>query len=222
MNNDSTKWIDISLPVYNGMLRWPGDPPIKISRVMDLESGDAYTLSRISFGSHTGTHVDAPLHYIKGGMSVDNLNLSIINGKARVIEIKNESLIDKAELMEHDIQSGQRILFKTRNSGILSSSGKFNKDFVFLSEEAAKYLVRRRVGMVGIDYLSIESLKNSTGDIHRILLEAGIWVVEGLNLSEVLPGEYELLCLPLRILYGDAAPARAVLRFREENTGTKE
>lgn len=213
-NNDDnvTKWIDISLPIRNGMVHWPGDPPVQIERVMDLELGDSHVLSKLSLGSHTGTHIDAPLHFIKGGMSVSEMPLNVTNGRARVIGISDKERINIWEITGQNIRKGQRVLFKTRNSTLLWNSDKFDENFVFMSEEAARFLVDCRVDLVGVDYLSVGGFKKNGAEIHRILLEAGIWIIEGLNLSGVIPGEYELICLPLKITGGDAAPARAALK----------
>jgi arylformamidase len=205
-------WIDISIPLYDKMLAWPDDPQFRISRVMDLELGDSYTLSSLQLSSHTGTHVDAPLHYIERGMSIDLVPLDILIGKSRVIGVNSEDKICKNDISDKIIRKGQRILFKTRNSNLLRNSEKFNENFVYLSKEAARFLVDCHVSLVGIDYLSVEEFKKTEDEIHHILLEAGIWIVEGLDLSEVVPGEYELNCLPLKLIGADGAPARAVLK----------
>jgi arylformamidase len=207
-----TNWIDISMPLYDKMLAWPDDPQFRISRMMDLELGDSCTLSSLQLNSHTGTHVDAPLHYIEKGTSIDLVPLDVLIGKSRVIGVNSEDKIYKDDISDKIIRKGQRILFKTRNSNLLRNSEKFNENFVYLSKEAARYLVDCQVSLVGIDYLSVEEFNKAEDEIHHILLEAGIWIIEGLDLSEVVPGEYELNCLPLKLIGADGAPARAVLK----------
>ncbi len=210
---DGARWIDISVPLRDGMVHWPGDAPVRIERVLDLERGDGHTISHLSMGSHTGTHVDAPRHFIKGGTSIENMPLEITNGRARVLEIHHDRSIDLDELAPHGISPGERILFKTRNSSSVWKSDRFTEDFVCLSEEAARFLAGCRVRLVGIDYLSIGGFEQGGSEIHRILLSAGVWILEGLDLSVVVPGEYELVCLPLKLADGDGAPARAALRI---------
>ena len=205
-------WIDISVPLKDGMAHWPGDPPISISRVKDMAQGDAVNLSMISMGVHSGTHVDAPLHFINGGKGVDEIPLTTIVGRARVIEIRDAESIKPDELYEHRIRRGERILFKTRNSSRVWQRNEFVEDFVFLSVDAAEFLVGCGVRVVGVDYLSVGSYSHGGSDIHRILLGGGIWIIEGLDLSAVAPGRYHLICLPLKIIQGDGAPARAILK----------
>lgn len=208
----STGWIDISMTLRAGMLCWPKDPQVEIKRITDIEKGDSYTLSHISVGSHTGTHIDAPLHVFKGGSGIDKIPLNTLCGPALVIEIKNSESINVDELASYRIDAGDRILFKTGNSSSLINSDQFNTGYVYLSNESARFLAERKVSLVGIDYLSISGYKVSGIDVHHTLLGAGIWLLEGLDLSAVHPGKYELICLPLKIYNGDGAPARAILR----------
>lgn len=211
-DKSKTPWIDISVPLKNGMAHWPGDPTVNISRVRDLEKGDTVNLSTISMGAHSGTHVDAPLHFINGGEGVDEIPLETLVGRARVIEIRDTESIKPDELKEHHIRPGERILFKTFNSSHAWQSDKFVEDFVFISDSAARFLVERKVRAVGIDYLSVGSYKHGGSEVHKILLAGGVWIIEGLDLSPVVPGNYELICLPLKLVQGDGAPARAILR----------
>ncbi len=205
-------WIDISIPVRDAMAHWPNDPPVSIRRIHDIEKGATANLSMISMGAHSGTHMDAPLHLIKKGESIDNIPLDTVVGKARVIEIRDAESIKPAELLRHRIQRGERILFKTENSAHVWQKDEFSEDFVFISDAAAEFLVERGVRLIGIDYLSVGSFKYGGSYVHKTLLGAGIWLIEGLNLSNVAPGKYDLICLPLRIVAGDGAPARAILR----------
>ena len=204
-------WIDISVPIRDGMVHWPGDPPVRIHRVQDIEQGDSHTLSTMSIGSHTGTHIDAPAHFIKGGNTVDCTPLRIMVGKARVLEIKDKESIKVPELVQFKVRRGERILFKTRNSA-LWKSGKFSGDFVFVSPEAAQFLADRGVKLVGVDYLSVGGSRQGGKFQHEVLLNAGVCIIEGLNLSRVAPGNYSLVCLPLRLENGDGAPARAIIK----------
>jgi arylformamidase len=208
----STDWIDVSVPLRTGMVHWPDNPPVKIERVMDLEHGDAASVSSMSMGVHTGTHMDAPVHFQRGGIGIDQMPLEATLGLARVIEIRDPVSIRRAELEPAKLQPGERVLFRTRNSERCWQTDAFVEDFVFIAREAAAYLAECRVRTVGVDYLSVGGFREDGEATHLALLQAGIWVIEGLNLSQVRAGTYELICLPLRIAGGDGAPARAVLR----------
>ena len=210
--SESSRWLDISVPLKDGMVHWPGDPPIRIENVKDIEHGASSTLSMISMGSHTGTHMDAPLHFIRQGISIDKMPLDTTVGRARVIEVKDTESIKPEELHQYRIRSGERILFKTRNSLRVWQTDTFIEDFVFISDEAARFLVERSVRVVGIDYLSVGSFKHGGSYVHKTLLGGGVWIIEGLDLSHVKPGKYDLICLPLKLDQGDGAPARAILR----------
>jgi arylformamidase len=205
-------WIDISVPVRNGMVHWPGDPPFHIERATDQEKGDVATVSRMELGVHTGTHMDAPLHFIRHARSIDTLPLDATVGPARVIPIRDTKSIRREELIPHAIAAGERILFKTANSDHLWDSDRFDEDFVFISQDGARYLAERGVRTVGVDYLSVGGFHIDGPETHQALLGAGIWIIEGLNLHGVEPGEYELVCLPLRLMGAEGSPARAILR----------
>ena len=205
-------WIDVSVPLRNGMVNWPGDPPFEADRISDIAKGDHATVSRLSMGSHTGTHIDAPAHFVRDGIDVGRLPLEIMVGPARVIQIKDHDAINEDELRTHKITRGDRILFKTRNSAYAWRSAKFVEDFVHLTEPAADYLVRLGVRVVGVDYLSVGGYKGGGAAVHEMLLRHGIWIIEGLDLSLVEEGPYDLVCLPLRIENCDGSPARAILR----------
>ena len=205
-------WIDVSISLRSGMVHWPDNPPVRIERMLDIECGDAANVSKISIGSHTGTHMDAPLHFVREGRGLDEMPLDAAMGRARVIEVGDPESIKPRDLGEHEIRSGERVLFKTRNSARSWPTRAFIEDFVYVSQEAARYLAEREVRTVGIDYLSVGGVRKDGVETHRALLEAGIWVIEGLDLSSVDPGEYELVCLPIKIERSDGAPARAILR----------
>ena len=205
-------WIDISVPLRTGMVSWPDNPSILIERVEDLERGDTANVSKLALGAHTGTHMDAPVHFLPDGKGIDTMPLTAAIGLARVIEIQDSESIKPDELHSHHIQRGERILFKTRNSTRCWQTDDFVKDFVYISREAAQYLATRQVQTVGVDYLSVGGFYKDGVETHHALLSANIWIIEGLNISSVEPGTYELICLPLRITGSDGAPARAILR----------
>lgn len=205
-------WIDVSVPLRSGMVHWPDNPPVRIERMLDIERGDVANVSTISLGSHTGTHMDAPIHFVRGGEGMDRMPLDAAMGLARVIEIQDPTSIKPDELAPHGIGRGERVLFKTRNSSLAWWTQDFIEDFVYVSQEAARYLAERGVRTVGVDYLSVGGFYADGVETHQALLGAGIWVIEGLDLSRVEPGEHELMCLPLKVEGGDGAPARALLR----------
>ncbi len=208
----STKWIDISVPLKDGMVHWPGDPEIKIHNIKDMRKGDRATVAHLSMGSHTGTHMDAPAHFILNTKTIDQMPLDSTVGLARVIEIKDPESIKIEELKKHKIKKGDRILFKTKNSALCWNTNDFVKDFVYISDDAGHWLGEIGVKCVGVDYLSVGSFRKGGHEIHKALLSKNVWIIEGLNLSKVKPGKYDLACLPLRIMNGDGSPARAILR----------
>ena len=205
-------WIDISVPMYSGMVHWPDNPAVRIERIQDLSRGDAANVSRLELGAHTGTHMDAPRHFLADGAGLDELPLDATIGPARVIPIVHPNAIHPEELEGHRLRAEERVLFRTRNSGRCWKTDRFVEDFVYISAAAAKYLVQRKVRTVGIDYLSVGGYAHDGVETHQILLGAGLWLIEGLNLAAVEPGAYELVCLPLRVAGADGAPARAILR----------
>jgi len=204
------KWIDISVTIQQGMVHWPGDPAIGIKRVLSIEQGDDCNVSRLSIGSHTGTHMDAPLHFLRKGKGLDKMPVDAAIGPVRVIEISDRESIKANELKQHRIRAGERILFKTHNSRYWKSN-RFRKDFIYIAHDAAEYLAKKKIRTVGIDYLSVGGFYHDGTETHQALLRAGIWVIEGLNLLKVEQGRYHLVCLPIKVLNADGAPARAVL-----------
>jgi arylformamidase len=205
-------WIDISVPVRNGMAQWPGDPPFHMEHAFDREKGDAATVSRMTMCVHTGTHMDAPLHFIRNAQGIDTMPLDATIGPARVVRIHDGESITRKELEEHAIGRGERILFRTRNSAQSWNSNEFDQNFVYIAPDGARYLAECGVRTIGVDYLSVGSLQKDGDETHEILLGAGIWVIEGLNLRNVESGVYDLVCLPLKLADAEGAPARAVLR----------
>lgn len=210
--NKSDSWIDISLTIHPGMPYWPDNPAVTVEPSQCLAHGDVCNVSKMTIGTHTGTHVDGINHFIKGGMGVDQMPLDATIGKARVIEIKDPKQIKVAEIEPHNIQEGERILFKTKNSNGALQSDEFVEDFVHISTDAAEYLAAKKVRTVGVDYLSIGGYQGNVVEVHRALLGSGIWAIEGLDLSQVEPGEYELVCMPIKLKDGDGGLARAILK----------
>ena len=205
-------WIDVSVTVRHGMPHWPDNPPIVMQRPMELLRGHACNLSHLAMGVHTGTHIDAPVHFIHQAAGVDEMPLAATMGPARVIEIADPRVITADELRGHSLQAGERVLFRTANSPRCWQADRFVEDFVYISEQAAEHLAETRVRTVGVDYLSVGGYHADGAKIHRILLSAGIWIIEGLDLSAVRAGRYELICLPVKLHGSDGAPARALLR----------
>lgn len=207
------KFIDITLPISQEIPVWPGDPEIQISWLARIENGDEANITQINFCTHTGTHIDAPLHFIEGGDSVDLLDISVLIGNVDVIEIpENISTIDDDFLLKFGDEVSERVIFKTRNSNVLDRSDKeFNEDYVAIDASGAQWLVEHQVRLVGIDYLSIATYRDTVLP-HKILLNAGVIVVENLYLKEVDPGKYRLICLPLKLVGREGAPARAILQ----------
>ncbi len=203
---------DITLTISDSLVTYPGDPGIQITRVHTIGKDSSSNLTKLDMGAHTGTHVDAPVHFIEGGSGSDTLNLGILIGEAIVIDATNEERISAKSLEDFGIHDGaERILFRTRNSEIWKSTpDKFSPDFVGITQDGAEWLVKKNVKLVGIDYLSIAPF-HQAAPTHKVLLEAGIVPIEGLDLSRIAPGPYFLICLPLKIKGSDGAPARAVL-----------
>ena len=204
-------WIDITMPIRNNMVHWPGDTDIVVKRINSIKDGNECNLTNISFSAHTSTHMDAPLHFIDNAGDISTLPFDAVIGRAKVIEIKDNKSIKPEELKLYNIEENDRLLFKTCNSLIDWSMKDFISDYVFLSTEAAEYLVEKKVKTIGIDYLSIAGL-NNTEEVHKILLRSEIWIIEGLVLNEVTEGLYDLICLPINLAGSDGAPARAVVK----------
>jgi len=202
---------DISMPVRAGGLVYPGNPQIAFEPQQAISTGAGANVSRIVFGSHTGTHVDAEKHFFDEGQSVDAIPLDKLVGPALLISMDPVArAVGAADLKGHDLGQHRRILIRTRNSALLGNA-EFASDYTYLAPDGAEYLVSRGVELVGIDYLSIEQFHSGHHRTHRTLLGAGVVIVEGLALSDPPPGEYELVCLPLRLEGLDGAPARAIL-----------
>jgi arylformamidase len=206
-----SKIYDISVDIKSGMHTFPGDPRFR-SRQMKSTENDGYSLFKMSLCNHAGTHVDAPAHFVKDGATIDEIPLEILNGRIRVVEIYNKKHVDVDELTKFVLVDDFRILFKTRNSLLWQSKRTFQRKHIYLTLQAAKYLVENGIKLIGFDYLSVEQFGNSEYPVHRYLLGNQVVIVEGLNLSEVEEGDYEMSCLPLKLSGMDGAPARVILR----------
>ena len=203
--------LDISRPIFTGMAIYPRNPSVEIAPAKRIAKGDSSNVSLLTLGSHTGTHVDAPLHMDDAGAGVDEVSLDAMIGPAIVVDIPDDvRAIDAADL-EKRIGSHTRVLLRSRNSARFAASGLFEEDFTFLAPDGAALLVERGVRFVGVDALSVEQYHAGHHRSHDALLRAGVAVVEGLALENVAAGEYQVVCLPLRIRGCDGAPARVVL-----------
>ena len=207
---------DISLSISNEMPVWPGDTPVRLARARDLRNGVPYTLSQITTSVHAGTHLDAPMHYLHDGDGVDQIDLNKLIGPCLVVDLPDVDSISARTLDKADIPSNtKRLLCRTRNSeDRLINDSRFHTDFVAVDPSGAEWIVQRGIQLVGIDYFSVGAYEAGT-PTHEIFLKHGIVPVEGLELSHIEPGEYQLICLPLKLKGCDGAPVRAIL-MREE------
>ena len=208
------KIYDVTVPISEQTPVYEGDPKVQIEIANAITRGDAANVSRLCCGVHTGTHVDAPVHFIEGARKVHELDLEKLIGKCRVVEIEESITAIEAEHIE-SLEGVKRVLFKTRNSGFWNDlSQGFRKDFTYIAPDAAKSLVELGVKLVGIDYLSVEKFGSEDFATHITFLEKEVVIIEGLDLREVAAGDYELICLPLKVVggTGDGAPARTILR----------
>jgi len=208
------KIYDITFPISNETPVYEGDPSVRIEVAHSIEKGDAANVTSLCFGAHTATHVDAPNHFIEGTRKIADLELEKLIGNCRVVKIENDVTAIEPEHLPN-LEMVERILFKTRNSAFWNEPEKgFRKDFTYISPEAARRLADANVKLVGIDYLSVEKFGSEDFATHKTLLEKEIVIVEGLDLREIEAGDYEIICLPLKIISetGDGAPTRTILR----------
>jgi arylformamidase len=199
---------DVSVPIYPGMVVYDGNPSVEIERAQSIAAGANANISRLDLGAHTGTHVDAPVHFMDGWPGTESLPLDVLVGPVNVVDATPLAgkVLGEEELRTLDLpERAERIVFKTRNSRLWASD-EFTRDFIRLDGAGARLLIGRGIRLVGIDYLSI-----GDGDAHVALFEAGVVPLEGLDLREIEPGEYKLVCLPLRVVGSDGAPSRAIL-----------
>ncbi|MCD6424504.1 MAG: cyclase family protein [Anaerolineales bacterium] len=207
------KLYDISLTITEDLPVWPGDPKIELKKISQIDDGEEANVTHLSACVHIGTHVDAPDHFLGNGETAENLSLDLLVGPALVVEVPVEGQITAMDLQSITIPEGtKRLLIKTANSQIWAEGLKeFKEDFIAIEADAAEYLVNQGVEVVGVDYLSVAPFADPA-PTHQILLKAGTLIIEGLNLSEIVPGEYTLYCLPLKIKGSDGAPARVLLQ----------
>ncbi len=203
---------DVTLTIAPDMPVWPGDPPVEAGRVAKIEEGSLANVTRLNLSAHTGTHVDAPYHFLRKGETVEKLSLKLLTGRAFVVHLPDTDLITAETIENADIPPRtRRVLFKTRNSNQWKRGYKeFTTNFVALAPDAAVSLIQKGVKLVGVDYLSVAAF-DDPAPTHLILLKAGVIIVEGLNLADVPAGRYNFYCLPLKIKGADGAPARAML-----------
>lgn len=205
------KLIDISVPLDARLPTYPHNTPFSLEPIKRIARGDSSNVSTLHMSAHSGTHVDAPRHFFDDGPGTEALALDMLIGRTRVIEVTSRTGIAAEDLEPIDLSEDVRVLIKTHNSTFWGSP-VFHEDYVGVTDSAAKHLVAHGIKVVGVDYLSVEQFKNVGKPAHHVLLGAGTIVIEGLDLRDVEPGIYDMLCLPLRIAGSDGAPARVVLR----------
>ena len=217
MTTKTTKeWLDVTYPIKEGMVHWPGQPPVELTRLSELAQGDSSNVSALTLSLHTGTHIDAPKHFLEGAEDITAAPLDALLGEAWVAHLEDAAEIGESEVAAFEarcgaLQRGDRVLFRTRNSKRNWLEKPFAEDYVAVNPGGARYLASKGVQVVGVDYLSVAPFENTT-DTHRILLGARVWVIEGLDLRNVTEGRYEMIALPLKIETGDASPLRVLLR----------
>ncbi|NUN95172.1 MAG: cyclase family protein [Candidatus Omnitrophica bacterium] len=205
-------WTDLTRSIHPALVTWPGDPSPTITPQARIEAGDSCNTSLLQFPSHLGTHLDAPFHFVQDGKRLHEIDLDKLIGPARVVDCSEaRGRISRADLERVNLNGATRVLLRTACSNWLNKS-EFRSDFVALDPDAAEYLVEREVGLVGIDYLSIEPFGCEGHRVHHVLLGNEVVVVEGLDLSGLPEGDVEFICLPLKIRDGDGSPCRAVAR----------
>lgn len=207
------KIYDVTLSVHPGMIVWPGDAGVRLVPTSQMADGDDHNVHKLALGVHTGTHVDAPYHFVADGITVEQLSLDALVGQVLVAHLPDVAAIAVAHLEALRLPpETRRLLFKTRNSALWArGEAAFQTDYVALTPDAAQWIVEHDIRLVGVDYLSVDDFDDRDHPVHRTLLGAGIIIIEGLNLSEVESGIYQLYCLPLKLVGADGAPARVIL-----------
>jgi len=206
-----SRLVDVSVQLAPGLATYPGNPAFEITPVHTIAAGHGSNNSRLVMGTHTGTHVDAPLHFFDGRPGVDAMPLELLIGRARVIDLPHRGGITEAHLSAAGLREDIRVLLRTPNSALWNTTDGFHTEYTYLTEGGAKFLVGQGVKVVGVDYLSVEQYQKAGAPAHTALLGNGVIIIEGLNLSDAEAGQYEMYCLPLRIA-ADGAPARVVLK----------
>lgn len=206
------KIFDISINISKDAIYYPDDDYFKISKISDLNNNDICTTNKLEMSTHTGTHLDFPSHFIKNGKNIEDFHINHFFFKAIIITIENNEYIEKKNFINYNLSNIDAVLFKTKNSinGLVTDS-KFTQNYIYLKEDAADYLVEKKIKLVGIDYLSIEKYNSNDYYIHNVLLKNNILILESINLKDIIENEYLLICLPLKIKNCEASPVRAVL-----------
>lgn len=211
-------WIDVTYPIEVGMPHWPGQPPVSLERVSDMQQGDSANVSVLKLSLHTGTHMDAPLHFLKEDKDITHAPLEAMFGSLRIAYVPGVDTVHTEDVEKFEERLGElrggHLFFKTDNSKRNWLNESFTQDYVAVAPDAARYLADKNIGLVGMDYLSVAPFKDTT-PTHQILLGAGVWVVEGLDLRGVEEGQYEMVALPLKVSGGEASPARVLVRKLE-------
>lgn len=211
--SEEREWIDVSVPLRTGMVHWPGDPQPSFERISEMEQGAEANVTFCRLSAHTGTHMDAPCHFLPGRNGIDSFPVGTGIGPARVIAMPPDcNVIGRDELAGKAIRKGERVLVRTNNSARRWDDLDFQRNYVALNASAAEFLADVGVALIGVDYLSVGVFQGDGPETHRRLLSAGVWIVEGLDLSRAAEGNYDLVCLPLRIEGSDGSPARVILR----------
>lgn len=205
------KTYDVSVTISKNLAMPPGAPQPVVAPLMELEEGYPFSMFMLAFIDHCGTHVDAPYHFEIGGAKSDELPLDVLVGQARLAELDVEKSIERSDIEALDLRGVTRLLLKTKNSAALYAKD-YKKDFIYLGDSAARYLVEQGVRLVGVDYWSVDGWGSQEFRAHHALLQSGVVIVELLDLSNVPPGDYELICLPLKVKGTGGAPARVLLR----------
>lgn len=207
---------DLTVPISGDLPVWPGDPRVIVEPTSRISRGDTTNMTRLDMGSHTGTHIDAPLHFEPDGSTVDRLPLDVLIGRARLVELDVKEKIARRDLEALDLSGVTRLLFRTANTLLwrLPASGRstFRKDYIYVAPDAADYIVEHGIRLVGVDYLSVEKYGGPDHATHHRLLRAGVVVLEGIDPHGVPPGDYDLIALPLRVEGCDGAPTRVILQ----------
>lgn len=211
LSHQNASIYDLSLPIGPSLVTWPGDPKPRLTFVERVSDGRGANVSELCLGSHTGTHVDAPAHFVDGAQTIDAVPLDVLIGPARLLDMTGRGSIARSGLASANLSGVTRVLFKTDNSRLWRDSA-FHEKFTYIEPDAAAFLASLGVKLVGVDYLSVEKPHTGTHPTHHALLDNGVIAIEGLDLSAVPQGDYELICLPLKVAGAEAAPARVILR----------
>jgi arylformamidase len=207
-----SKYLDVTVPIHPGMAVYQGSPEVSFENAFSIKRRDPYNITGISMSSHTGTHIDCPAHFFQNGKTLDDLSFDILIGPAKVINLQNCKSINRKVLESVDLSGVERILFKTDHSMLRDRYTRFRSNYVHFEVDACGYMVQRGIKLVGIDSFSVDAFDSQDYMCHKVLLGAGVVVIEMVDLKEIEPGDYVMHCLPLKILKGDGAPARVILQ----------